>query len=47
MDPLSITATVISFIEVAKRIKDSVDKVKPTCVLDFDADYDQPDWAKS
>ncbi|KAL4256469.1 hypothetical protein AB1N83_012202 [Pleurotus pulmonarius] len=27
MDPLSITATVISFVEVAKRIKDSVDKI--------------------
>lgn len=28
MDPLSITAAVVSFMDLAKRIKDSVDKVR-------------------
>ncbi|KAF7440095.1 hypothetical protein PC9H_000439 [Pleurotus ostreatus] len=30
MDPLSITAAVVSFVDIAKRIKDSVDKVGQT-----------------
>lgn len=28
MDPLSITASIVTFIDIAKRIKSSVDKVR-------------------
>ncbi len=41
MDPLSITASIVTFIDVAKRIKGSVDKVSSSLVrllVDIDMD---------
>ncbi len=37
MDPLSITAAVVSFVDIARRIKDSVDKVRRGLTLLYGA----------